>query len=322
MAERPTGAPVLGIHILSYGQAWADVARVATRADELGYDLVLGADHLYATGGDPFEPFFEGWLTLAAWGQLTRRARLGLLVGANPFRHPGIIAKMVATLDHQTGGRAILGLGAAWDQEELDAHGLARGTTLGQRLRALDESLGVIMAILAGETVTHDGTEYRLEGVRHAPGPLQARVPVLVGAAGEKVGLRVVARHADLWQSWAALASTGEFRRKCDVLAEHCAAVGRDPAAITRMPGAKVILRDDPAEAEQAFARAAQERGWTGETLTYVREAAWLTTPDEAVEALQRYRAAGAGGFIAQAFGPYDDETFERLAGEVWPAVQ
>ena len=105
---------------------------------------MLGADHLYATGADPLEPFFEGWLTLAAWGQRTSRAHLGLLVGANPFRHPGVVAKMLATLDHQTGGRAMLGLGAAWDSEELDDHGLARDTTVGQRLAALEDALTII----------------------------------------------------------------------------------------------------------------------------------------------------------------------------------
>jgi alkanesulfonate monooxygenase SsuD/methylene tetrahydromethanopterin reductase-like flavin-dependent oxidoreductase (luciferase family) len=312
---------LLGLHVLSYGEPWPEVARVAVLADSLGYDLLLGADHLYASGGDPHEPFFEGWLTLAAWAQLTHRVRLGLLVGANPFRSPAVVAKMTATLDHQSGGRAILGLGAAWDDRELEDHGLPAGSGIGERLLQLDESLTIVRAILAGDTVTRESAWYQLSGVRHEPRPVQARVPVLLGAEGERIGLRVVARHADLWHMWAPMDSIDLYRRKSDVLAAHCAALGRDPGSIRHLPGAKLILRDDPAESERAFVRAARAHGWEGELEQYVRHTSWLTTPESAGEALERYCAAGAGGFIAQAFGPYDDETIDRLATEVRPAL-
>jgi alkanesulfonate monooxygenase SsuD/methylene tetrahydromethanopterin reductase-like flavin-dependent oxidoreductase (luciferase family) len=328
--EAEEGAPVthrdapflLGLHVLSYGAPWTEVARVGVLADSLGYDLLLGADHLYATGGDRYEPFFEGWLTLAAWGQLTTRARLGLLVGANPLRSPAVVAKMTATLDHQTGGRAILGLGAAWHTEELADHGVPSGTGIGERLRQLDESLTIIRGILAGETVTRSSDWYGFAGVRHAPRPIQTRVPVLLGAEGERIGLRVVARHADLWQMWVPLDGTADYAHKADVLAGHCVAEGRDPSTIRHLPGAKVILRADTTEAERVFGEAARVHGWTGELEAYVRRSAWLTTPDAAAAALLRYRSAGAGGFIAQAFAPYDDETIERLATEVGPALR
>jgi alkanesulfonate monooxygenase SsuD/methylene tetrahydromethanopterin reductase-like flavin-dependent oxidoreductase (luciferase family) len=312
---------LLGLHVLSYGEPWSEVARAGALADSLGFDLLLGADHLYATGGDPHEPFFEGWLTLGAWAQLTRRVRLGLLVGANPLRSPAVVAKMTATLDHQSGGRAILGLGAAWQAKELDDHGLPAGSGIGERLRQLDESLSIIRGILAGETVERESEWYRFAGVRHEPRPVQGRVPILVGADGERLGLRVVARHADLWQMWVPIDSTHVYRHKTEVLASHCAAVGRDPATIRHLPGAKLILRDDPAEAERVFARAARAHGWNGDLEADVRRTAWLTTPDAAVEAIERYRSAGAGGFIAQAFGPFDDETIERLVTDVRPAL-
>jgi alkanesulfonate monooxygenase SsuD/methylene tetrahydromethanopterin reductase-like flavin-dependent oxidoreductase (luciferase family) len=228
---------------------------------------------------------------------------------------------MVTTLDHQTNGRALLGLGAAWDQRELDDHGIAAGSTLRERLAMLDEALAIVQALLSGETVDRDGPTYELRSVRHAPRPLQARVPVLVGAQGERVGLRIVARHADLWQSWAPIDSVERFQAKSVVLDEHCAALGRDPAAIVRIPGAKVVLRDDPAEAERVFEGWVREHRWPGSVLEEVRESTWCTTPALAVEALSRYRRAGAGGFISQAVGPYDDETVERLAREVRPAL-
>jgi alkanesulfonate monooxygenase SsuD/methylene tetrahydromethanopterin reductase-like flavin-dependent oxidoreductase (luciferase family) len=312
------GRPLLlGLHVLSYGEPWTEVDRVGRLADRLGYDLLLGADHLYATGGDIHEPCFEGWLTLAAWGQLTQRAHIGLLVGANPFRNPGLVAKMLTTLDHQTSGRAVLGLGAGWLTRELEDHGLPTDASLGERLHRLDEALEVIRGIAAGTPVTHHGAHYAFDAVRHEPRPLQRRIPVLVGASGPRVGMRIVARHADLWQWWAPMGSLDAFQSHLDVLAGHCAAIGRDPAAIRPLPGAKVIIRDDPHEAERVFLEAARRHGWAGEVLAGIRESTWLATASEVTDAIGRYREAGAGGFIGQAFGPYDDETIERLAGEV-----
>ena len=185
------------------------------------------------------------------------------------------------------------------------------------RLERLDEALGVVRALLAGEAVTHDSEHYRLSAVQAAPLPRRERVPVLVGAEGERLGLRVVARHADLWHWWAPMGTTEAFEDKLAVLAGHCAAVGRDPADIAPLPGAKVILRDDPAEAERVFEHAAAERGWRGEVLEYVRASTWLARPAQVAVALGRYRQAGAAGFICQVFGPYDDETIVRLATEV-----
>lgn len=107
----------LGLDVLTYGATWASAMEVVRLADGLGFDGIFTADHLYATGGDPLQPFFEGWTALAAWSQRTERADLGLLVGANTFRNPGVVAKMTATLDHASGGRAILrpgrGMGGA-----------------------------------------------------------------------------------------------------------------------------------------------------------------------------------------------------------------
>ena len=312
---------LLGLHVLSYGEPWSEVDRVGRLADRLGYDLVLGADHLYATGGDIHEPFFEGWLTLAAWGQRTERAHLGLLVGANPFRNPGLVAKMLTTLDHQTGGRAVLGLGAGWLTRELEDHGLPTDASLGERLHRLDEALTVIRAIVAGTTVTHHGERYTFEAVHHEPVPMQPRIPVLVGASGPRLGMRIVARHADLWQWWAPIEPLDAFRGHLDILAGHCETAGRDPATIRALPGAKIIIRDDPREAERVFLEAARRHGWADEVLAGIRESTWLATTAQVTDAIGAYRAVGASGFIGQAFGPFDDETIERLAAEVRPAI-
>jgi alkanesulfonate monooxygenase SsuD/methylene tetrahydromethanopterin reductase-like flavin-dependent oxidoreductase (luciferase family) len=307
----------LGLHVLTYGSSWPDALATVRGADEAGFDDVFGADHLFATGGDPLQPFFEGWTMLAAWAQATSRVRVGLLVGANAFRNPAVVAKMAATIDHISGGRFVLGLGAAWYDEEIRRHGLDPGAGIGERLDWLDEALGLIRRLLAGETVTHEGPQYRFDAVHHAPGPLQASVPVLLGGEGERKGLRIVARHADIWHMWVPPDSTERFRAKDAVLREHCAAVGRDQSAIMRLPGAKVVIRDDPEEARRAFADLVALHGWP----EYVWEHAWLGDPAWIAERLRAYREAGAGGFVAQVIQPFDHETIERLAREVRPAL-
>jgi alkanesulfonate monooxygenase SsuD/methylene tetrahydromethanopterin reductase-like flavin-dependent oxidoreductase (luciferase family) len=310
----------LGLHVLSYGEPWSEVARIGRLADELGYDLLLAADHLYASGGDPFEPFYEGWMTLAGWASMTSRAQLGLLVGATPLRHPSHLAKLVATLDHQSGGRAMLGLGSGWHEGEFEDHGIRLGSPR-ERLERLDEALAIVRRLLAGETVDHDSPHYHLRGVRTSPLPLRQPVPVIVGAEGERYGLRIVARHADLWHWWAPMGSTEAFRAKLDVLRRHCEDLGRDPATIAAWPGAKVVIRDDPAEVERIFTAMAVAHTWEGETLDYVRDSTWLGRSADIADALVRCREAGAAGFIAQAVGPYDDETVPRLATEVRDAL-
>jgi alkanesulfonate monooxygenase SsuD/methylene tetrahydromethanopterin reductase-like flavin-dependent oxidoreductase (luciferase family) len=312
----------LGLDVLTYGASWSSCVAVVELADRLGYDAVFTADHLFATGGDPFQPFFEGWTTLAAWSQRTERVDLGLLVGANTFRNPGVVAKMAATIDHQSGGRAILGLGAAWEVDEQVAHGIDPGRSLGQRLDWLDESLTIVGRILAGEAVTHESDHYRFEGVRHAPRPLQPKVPVIVGATGEKKGLRIVAKHADLWQFWSPMDSVAEFRRLDGILRGHCQAVGRDEREIRRLAGAKVVIRPTRAEADQVFERQLEVQPWSGEVLDYIRDVGlWRSTPAQALDAIGGLQAAGAGGFIAQVYPPYDHDTIEQLATDIAPQL-
>lgn len=306
-----------GLHVLSYGSTWPDTLATVQLAERSGFDLVLGADHLFATGGDPLAPFFEGWTMLSAWAASTSRIGVGSLVGANAFRHPAVVAKMAATIDHVSDGRLVLGLGAAWYDDELRRHGLPTGASIGERLAWLDEGLGVIRPLLAGVTVTHHGPAYHLEAARHAPQPIQPRIPILIGGEGERKTLGIVARHADLWQTWVPPESTERFRAKRAVLAARCAETGRDPSSITAFAGAKVVIRDSPAAARAAFDRLMARHGWPDE----VREHAWLGPPAWIAERVRRYRDAGAGGFIAQVIAPYDVETIERLPSEVRPLV-
>ena len=151
-----------------------DLGRVLDAAklvDRLGYDHLWTWDHLYAIFGDPYQPIFEGWSTLAAWAMATERTRLGLLVGANTFRNPGLVAKTAATLDHISGGRAILGIGGAWMELEHRAHGIEFGTGFGQRLDWLDESVGgdACASSTARSVTSPPGGRYAFDDLRHSP---------------------------------------------------------------------------------------------------------------------------------------------------------
>jgi alkanesulfonate monooxygenase SsuD/methylene tetrahydromethanopterin reductase-like flavin-dependent oxidoreductase (luciferase family) len=172
----------LGILLWSQATDWASFERGARRVDELGYDSLWTWDHLYAIFGDPYQPIFEGWMSLAAWAKVTARVELGLLVGANTFRNPGLVAKLATTLDHISDGRAVLGIGGAWFELEHTAHGIEFGRGFGQRLDWLDESVGAMRALLDGEEVTSppDG-RYHMDALRHQPIPLQRRVPIMIG---------------------------------------------------------------------------------------------------------------------------------------------
>ena len=146
----------LGILLWSQAASFAEMLDAAKRVDRLGYAHLWTWDHIYAIFGDPYQPIFEGWSLLNAWARETEQTRLGLLVGANTFRNPGLVAKTVTTLDHASDGRAILGIGGAWMEPEHTAHGIEFGSGFGQRLDWLDESVGAMRRMLDGESVTSE----------------------------------------------------------------------------------------------------------------------------------------------------------------------
>jgi len=191
----------LGLLLWNQDSTWSEVVEAAQRADRLGYDSVWMWDHLYSIAGDgidPYRPIFEGWTSISALAALTERVRLGLLVGANGFRNPGLVAKMAVTLDHISNGRAIVGLGAGWFELEHTAHGIPFGASVGERLGWLDDSVAIIRGLLDGESVTRRSAHYDVVSARHAPRPIQAHLPILVGGNGLTRTLRTVATRADM----------------------------------------------------------------------------------------------------------------------------
>ncbi len=258
-------------------------------------------------------------MTLAAWAEVTERVRLGLLVGANTFRNPGVVAKMATTLDHISRGRAILGLGGAWFEHEHRAHGIDFGTGHGQRLDWLHEAVTAIRTILDGEAATSpSGGRYRFDHLQQLPRPLQARLPIMIGGSGEKKTLRTVAMYADMWN---AMGSTEFLRHKVDVLQEHCAAVGRDIAEIELTVGCKPLIRDTEAEARRTW-EALMAHNRTPMSEVADDDTFWIGTPDQIAERMVEARALGFDTFIAEIPAPYDEETLERWIGEVKPMVE
>jgi F420-dependent oxidoreductase-like protein len=188
-------------------------------------------DHFYPIMSDSTGPCLEGWTTLTALAQATKRLRLGTLVTGIHYRHPAVLANMAAALDVISNGRLELGIGAGWNEEESGAYGIELGT-IKERFDRFEEACQVLIGLLSQETTTFDGTFYQLKDARNEPkGPQKPHPPICIGGSGEKRTLRITARYADHWNFVGG--PPEEFARKRDVLASHCADIGRDLSEIT-----------------------------------------------------------------------------------------
>jgi F420-dependent oxidoreductase-like protein len=187
-------------------------------------------DHFAAIQGDVAGPCLEGWTALAALAAVTERLRLGIMVTGNTYRHPAVLAKIAATVDVISGGRLDFGIGAGWNVYEHESMGIPLYAP-GERIRRLDEACALIKQLFTQPTVDFDGRYYQLKEARSEPKPVQRpHPPFVIGGGGEQLTLRVVAKHADIWNYSGA--DVDEFRHKVAVLHEHCAAVDRDPGDI------------------------------------------------------------------------------------------
>jgi F420-dependent oxidoreductase-like protein len=220
-------------------QSWPDLLDVASHAASTGWDGIWVADHFMPSVEPVSGPMLECWTVLAGLATAVPRVRLGSLVSGNTYRHPAVLANMAATIDHLSGGRAVLGLGAGWQYNEHAAYGIEFFDKRG-RLSRLEEACAVVRQLLDHGRGNFGGSYYRLVDAPLEPKPLQARLPLLIGGAGERVTLRIVAQWADEWNTWGA---PDVLRAKGAVLDRHCEAVGRDPGAIAR--SAQVIVELD-----------------------------------------------------------------------------
>ncbi|MFL5675845.1 MAG: LLM class flavin-dependent oxidoreductase [Chloroflexota bacterium] len=308
----------LGAALWSQATDWSGFLGAAQRAERLGFDHVWTWDHVRAIFGDPDQPVFEGYTALAAVAQATERIRLGLFVGANTFRNPALAVKCLTTIDHVSGGRAIMGIGAAWFEPEHRAFGLDFGAGFGQRLDWLAEAAAATRSLLDGDEITSaPGGRYDFDHLRVLPAPVQAHLPIMVGGGGERKTLRIVAQYADIWN---AFGTPETLARKDRILREHCAAVGRDPDTIERSVGCKITIRRTAAEAERAR-RALLEHNRTPLANVEGDDTFWTGTADQIAETMLAYRAIGFHTFLVELPAPYDAETMETLVQVVKPMV-
>ncbi|MEM7003226.1 MAG: TIGR03560 family F420-dependent LLM class oxidoreductase [Pseudomonadota bacterium] len=220
---------------------YATTLELCQHAEQTGWDGVWLADHFMPNAADTSTPWPEAWTTLAALAASVPRVRLGTLVTGNTYRHPAVLAKMAATVDHISDGRLVLGLGSGWQENEHLQYGIDFAT-FGERLAKLDEACQVIQGLFTNASTQFDGRYYQLRDAVLEPKPVQQPLPLLIGGGGEKVTLKITAKYANEWNVW------GEpdlLRHKCSILDKHCANVGRDPGSIARTAVALLFLSDD-----------------------------------------------------------------------------
>jgi alkanesulfonate monooxygenase SsuD/methylene tetrahydromethanopterin reductase-like flavin-dependent oxidoreductase (luciferase family) len=222
--------------LIGSGRPWDEIVRIAQTIDQAGAYAVYIPDHFMPNTPDGTivdGARLEAWTLLSALSQQTSSCRLGPLVLGGTYRHPAVVANMVAALDHVSGGRAIAGLGAGWQVNEHAAYGIDR-LSVRDRSDRFEESVRVVASLLREARTTFDGRNFSLHDAPNQPAPVQDRLPVLVAGGGERRTLRTVATYADVWHTWGTPES---FAAKGSVLDERCAEVGRDPASIRRASG-------------------------------------------------------------------------------------
>ena len=242
---------------------WADLLSVWQAADELDvFESGWTFDHFYPIFSDPTGPCLEGWMTLTALAQATRRLRVGVLVTGIHYRHPAVLANMAATLDIVSGGRLELGIGAGWNEEESGAYGIELGS-LTERFDRFDEACEVITGLLTTETTDFAGSYYTLTAARCEPKPIQSPMPpICIGGKGRRRTLRSAARFASHWNFPGG--TVEEFTELRGVLRRHCVDLGRDPEEITTSTHLRLPADGDPAavvEQAKAFAAAGLDLG-------------------------------------------------------------
>lgn len=222
-------------------QTFEVVKSLSLHVEQSDWDGLWLADHFMPNAEDTSAPWPEAWTTLAAIAAVVPRIRIGTLVTGNTYRHPAVLAKMAATVDHISGGRLVLGLGSGWQENEHEKYGLPFYTVNG-RLRRLEEACEVIKRLFAESSVDFKGKYYQLKSAPLEPKPLQTPLPLLIGGGGEKLTLKITAKYADEWNVWG---TVDTLKHKMAILDQHCQDLGRDPGEIERSAVALLFLSDD-----------------------------------------------------------------------------
>lgn len=307
----------LGAHVGQQNMTMNEMRALWRRLDEAGCDWISAWDHIYeAPPAGGTIPHFEAVATLGALAADTTNARLGCLVFYVGYRNPGLLAKAAITIDHISGGRFELGIGAGWHEWEAKAYGYDFPSA-GTRLDMLDEATELITSLFSEERTTFTGTHFRAEDASCLPPPVRGRLPLWIGGVGEKRTLRTVAAKADGWN--AAYIPPEEFARLNGVLDNWCDTFDRDPGTIERSVNLMFMMGADQASADRAEEAVAAQ--W-GDRAERVKGGALSGTPDQAIETVQRYIDAGADMVNIALRAPFDPDALEAYLTVVMPAVR
>jgi F420-dependent oxidoreductase-like protein len=300
-------------------QTWSGVLELWREIESTGWDIACVTDHFLPNTKDREGAMLESWSTLSALAALVPRMRVGTIVLGNTYRHPAVVAKMAAQVDIISGGRLILGLGAGWQQNEHEAYGIPF-YTMKERLERLDEACEVMRGLWTNKRTTWKGRHYELSDAPLDPKPVQSPHPeLMIGGGGERVTLRIVAKHANHWNVWG---GPKVLMRKGAILNEHCAAVGRDPKSITRSVNMALQITDKREDVEQLADTIAKRMGRHADD---ARDTCLAGTPEQIRERLHELRGAGCDVvFVPSLFRPLPDlrRDLTRFITDIAPAFR
>ncbi len=306
-----------GLHLIPQDISMDELLRAWRWADDAGFDWVDISDHFYEApaihGGDG--PCFEATTGMAALAMATKKVRVGVVVLGMNYRHPAVLANALATIDHLSNGRMEVGLGAGWHEAEYRAYGIPFAP-IKERLDILEEGVQVVKMLLTEDRANFAGKYFQLANAACNPKPLQAHPRIWIGGNGEKRTLKMIAKHADGWNS--PYPSAEEFIRLSGVLDGYCEAAGRDPATIERNVNLSFHMAASSASVVRSEAHFAES--W-GAAASRIRERGVIVGgPDEAIERVAKYAAAGVARVNISVRPPLDWDALYGWAEKVIPA--
>ncbi len=294
--------------------SFEEIKNTWLEAEKLGFDSAWLYDHFFPIIGDPSGPCHEGWTALSALAALTSKIHCGIMVTGNTYRNPAVLAKMGATVDVLSNGRLNMGIGAAWFELEHNAYGIPF-YTVGQRIRRCDEACEIIKCLWSEEKVNFDGKYYKIKDAYCNPKPVQKpRPPLMIGGQGEKLMLRVVAKHADAWNTFG---SPELLSQKISVIREHGKDVGRNTDEIEKSVICTACITEDKKKIQEAASRYVKAFRLPSEE--DARKRMLAGNASEVTRRVKEYLDAGVTHIILGLYAPYDMESVRNFADMVMP---
>jgi F420-dependent oxidoreductase-like protein len=283
-------------------QTWAGVLDLWRHVEATGWDIACVTDHFMPNTRDREGEVLESWSTLSTLAALVPRMRVGTIVLGNTYRHPAVVAKMAAQVDIVSGGRLLFGLGAGWQKNEHEAYGIPF-YTMRERLERLEEACEVIRSLWTKRRTDFNGRYYQLSDAPLDPKPMQKPHPeLMIGGGGERITLRIVAKHADHWNVWG---GPKILARKSAILEEHCSKIGRHSGGIIRSVNMALLITEKPSDVDRLTSTIATRMGMHAD---HARDTCLAGTHDQIREQLHALKAAGANTlFIPTMFRPLDE---------------